>query len=184
MRYGELLEDIASVCQTLQEFIRMGISSLDKLTPDNYLAALHEFLYSERSYKWIANPLEGTGFYTAIDDVRLQLVPRETSPGSGTFKVYEYYETMHLQTMLKLDFYKALEAGHIIRKCENCGRYFCCRRGTTLSTAICLIQPIQSTPAPSWVIVSAGSKRMRKEVRWRRPFTVVIRGSTRIVPAA
>ena len=89
MRYGELLEDISSVCQTLQEFIRMGISSLDKLTPDNYLAALHEFLYSERSYKWIANPLEGTGFYTAIDDVRLQLVPRETSPGSGTFKVYE-----------------------------------------------------------------------------------------------
>ncbi len=129
MRYGELLEDISSVCQTLQEFIRMGISSLDKLTPDNYLAALHEFLYSERSYKWIANPLEGTGFYTAIDDVRLQLVPRETSPGSGTFKVYEYYETTHLQTMLKLDFYKALEAGHIIRKCENCGRYFLLQKG-------------------------------------------------------
>ena len=129
MRYGDLLEDISSVCQTLQAFIRMGISSLDKLSPDNYLAALHEFLYSERSYKWIANPLEGTGFYTAIDDVRLQLVPRETSPDSGTFKVYEYYEATRLQTMLKLDFYKALEAGHIIRKCENCGRYFLLQKG-------------------------------------------------------
>ncbi len=73
--------------------------------------------------------MEGTGFYTAIDDVRLQLVPRETSPGSGTFKVYEYYETTHLQTMLKLDFYKALEAGHIIRKCQNCGRYFLLQKG-------------------------------------------------------
>ena len=129
MRYGDLLEDISSVCQTLQAFIRMGIASLDKLSPDNYLAALHEFLYSERSYKWIANPLEGTGFYTAIDDVQLQLVPRETSPGSGTFKVYEYYEAMRLQTMLKLDFYKALEAGHIIRKCENCGQYFLLQKG-------------------------------------------------------
>ena len=121
MRYGDLLDDISSVCQTLQAFIRMGIASLDKLSPDNYLAALHEFLYSERSYKWIANPLEGRGFYTAIDDVRLQLVPRETSPGSGMFKVYEYYEATRLQTMLKLDFCKALEAGHIIRKCQNCG---------------------------------------------------------------
>ena len=129
MCYDDLLEDISSVCQTLQAFIRMGIASLDKLTPDNYLAALHEFLYSERSYKWIANPLEGTGFYTAIDDVRLQLVPRETSPDSGAFKVYEYYETMRLQTMLKLDFYKALEAGHIIRKCQNCGRYFLLQKG-------------------------------------------------------
>ena len=129
MCYDDLLEDISSVCQTLQAFIRMGIASLDKLTPDNYLAALHEFLYSERSYKWIANPLEGTGFYTAIDDVRLQLVPRETSPDSGAFKVYEYYEATRLQTMLKLDFYKALEAGHIIRKCQNCGRYFLLQKG-------------------------------------------------------
>lgn len=29
-----------------------------------------------------------------------------------------------LQTMMKLDFYKALEAGHLIRRCENGGRYF------------------------------------------------------------
>ena len=31
--------------------------------------------------------------------------------------------------MLKLDFYKALEAGHIIRKCQNCGRYFLLQKG-------------------------------------------------------
>ena len=30
MRYGDLPEDIASVCQALQAFIQMGISSLDK----------------------------------------------------------------------------------------------------------------------------------------------------------
>ena len=44
-------------------------------------------------------------------------------------KVYEYYETMHLQLMLKLDFYKALEAGYIIRKCENCERYSLLQKG-------------------------------------------------------
>ena len=129
MNYKRLLEDIASVCQTLRAFVRMGFSSLEKLTPNNYVASLHEFLFHERAHKWVANPVEGTGFYTYIDDVRIHLRPQETAPGSGTFKVYEYYAADRLQTMLKLDFYKALEAGHIIRKCENCGRYFLLQKG-------------------------------------------------------
>jgi hypothetical protein len=29
-----------------------------------------------------------------------------------------------LQAFLKVDFYKSLQAGYIIRKCEYCGRYF------------------------------------------------------------
>ena len=107
----------------------MGLSHLDRLTPDNYMAALHTFLFHERAHKWIANPVDGTGFYTRMDDVRLHLIPRETAPGSGAFKVYEYYEADRLQTMLKLDFYKGLEAGHLIRRCENCGRYFLLRKG-------------------------------------------------------
>ena len=127
--YRELLVDIMSVCQTLRAFVRMGLTPLEKLTPDNYVAALHEFLFHDRAHKWIANPVDGTGFYSRMDDVRLHLIPRETSPGSGTFKVYEYYEADRLQTMLKLDFYKGLEAGHLIRRCENCGRYFLLQKG-------------------------------------------------------
>lgn len=127
--YGTVLMDIASVCQTLRAFIRMGLSKLDHLTPDNYMAALHTFLFHERAHKWIANPVDGTGFYTRMDDVWLHLIPREISPGSGTFKIYEYYESDRLQTMLKLDFYKGLEAGHLIRRCENCGRFFLLRKG-------------------------------------------------------
>ena len=129
MTYGTVLMDIASVCQTLRAFIRMGLSKLDRLTPDHYVAALHTFLFHERAHKWIANPVDGTGCYTHMDDVRLHLIPRETVPGSGTFKVYEYYEADQLQTMLKLDFYKGLEAGHLIRRCENCGRYFLLQKG-------------------------------------------------------
>ena len=48
------------------------------------------------------------GNYTLFDDVRIHLVPRETAPESGQFRVFEYYETEHLQTLLKLDFYKGL----------------------------------------------------------------------------
>lgn len=127
--YGEILVDIMSVCQTLRAFVRMGLTPLEKLTPDNYVAALHTFLFHERAHKWIANPVDGTGFYTRMDDVRLHLIPRETAPDSGMFKVYEYYEADRLQTMLKLDFYKGLEAGHLIRRCENCGRFFLLQKG-------------------------------------------------------
>lgn len=129
MIYGTVLMDIASVCQTLRAFIRMGLSKLEKLTPDNYVAALHTFLFHERAHKWIANPVDGTGLYTRMDDVRLHLIPRETAPGSSAFKVYEYYEADRLQTLLKLDFYKGLEAGHLIRRCENCGRFFLLQKG-------------------------------------------------------
>lgn len=127
--YRELLVDIMSVCQTLRAFVRMGLTPLEKLTPDSYVAALNEFLFHERAHKWVANPVDGTGFYSRMDDVRLHLIPRETSPGSGIFKVYEYYVADRLQTMLKLDFYKGLEAGHLIRRCENCGRFFLLQKG-------------------------------------------------------
>ena len=127
--YRELLVDIMSVCQTLRAFVRMGLTPLEKLTPDNYVASLHEFLFHERAHKWVANPVDGSGFFTYMDDVRIHLRPQETAPGSGTFKVYEYYEADRLQTMLKLDFYKGLEAGHLIRRCENCGRYFLLQKG-------------------------------------------------------
>ena len=56
-------------------------------------------------------------------------MPRETAPDSGQFRIFEYYETEHLQTLLKLDFYKGLEAGHLIRKCELCGRLFLLQKG-------------------------------------------------------
>lgn len=76
MTYEAVLTDIASVCQTLRAFIRMGLSKLDKLTPDNYVAALHTFLFHERAHKWIANPVDGTGFYSRMDDIRLHLIHR------------------------------------------------------------------------------------------------------------
>ena len=127
--YAQVLEDVASVCQTLRAFIREALSTLEHLSPNQYIAALNGFLFPEFRHKWIANPIEGSGNYTLFDDVRIHLVPRETAPDSGQFRVFEYYETEHLQTLLKLDFYKGLEAGHLIRKCELCGRLFLLQKG-------------------------------------------------------
>ena len=38
--------------------------------------------------------------------------------GSDEYQIYEYYEAYNLQTLLKMDFYRALGAGYVIRRCE------------------------------------------------------------------
>ena len=44
--------------------------------------------------------------------------------GNNDFQILEQYRTGSLLLLLKIDFYKALEAGHLIRRCEYCGHFF------------------------------------------------------------
>lgn len=66
MNYAQVLEDVASVCQTLRAFIRESLSGLEHLSPNQYIAALNGFLFPKFRHKWIANPIEGTGNYTLL----------------------------------------------------------------------------------------------------------------------
>lgn len=128
--YGEVLSDIATFNDTIRRFMEIFLSRLEKSGPSAFVEALRDFLYDERSYKWIPGPLEQPGgFFTAADAVTLWCVPRETAPGSGVFKIYKCYEGYRLQTLLKMDFYGALEAGYTIRRCQYCQRFFLCKDG-------------------------------------------------------
>lgn len=125
--YRNALEDIASFNMTIHNFINLFLSKLYTLNPNNYVAALHDFLNHPKAEKWIANPFRGTGFYANADDVTMRFVPQEDA--DGEFQIYEYYEAKNLQTFLKMDFYRGLGAGHIIRRCQCCGRYFMLEKG-------------------------------------------------------
>lgn len=127
--YRSILDDLASFNQTIRFFIRHYLSALKKLNPENYAAALYDYLNDPRAaMKMIANPVEGTGFYSVADPVMLRFVPRPVDDGD-TYQIFEYYEATQLQTLLKMDFYKALSAGHVVRRCEYCGRYFLLTKG-------------------------------------------------------
>lgn len=123
-RYVMIVSDIASFNTTIQNFIRVVLSKLEKMNANQYVAALYDFFNYEQADKLIANPIRGSGYYFGVDTVQLRHVPRETSPGSDEFRIYEYYEVKLLQALLKMDFYKALEAGYTIRKCAYCERFF------------------------------------------------------------
>lgn len=128
--YHSILDDLASFNQTIRFFIRYYLSALKKLDPENYAAALYDYLNDHRAaMKMIANPIEGTGFYSVADPVMLRFVPRPVDGEEDTYQIFEYYEATQLQTLLKMDFYKALSAGHVIRRCEYCGRYFLLTKG-------------------------------------------------------
>ncbi len=117
-----ILDDIAAFNKTIHNFINYYLSGLEKLNPSNYAAALHDFIDDNDITSFIAGPDYGTGFYSCADEVTLRFIPQEDE--TGIFQIVEHYEATQLQTFLKMDFYRALGAGHIIRRCEYCKRYF------------------------------------------------------------
>lgn len=122
--YASIVGDIFSFNNTIHNFIGKFLSKLAKLSPSNYAAALYDFLNHPGADKLIATPWRGAEFYSSADAVILRFIPKAISPDSDDYQIYEYYEVTSLQTLLKLDFYKALEARHIIRRCEYCKRFF------------------------------------------------------------
>lgn len=123
-KYKQILHDIEAFNSTIRNFINLYLSKLKKLNSSNYAEALYNFYGNPFADKLIANSIRGNSEFFEYDNVVVRHIPRETEKGSGIFKIYEYYETKDLQALLKIDFFKALEAGFIIRKCEYCGRYF------------------------------------------------------------
>lgn len=122
--YMRVIQDIGWFHDTILNFINHFLSSLRTLNRDNYAAALNEFLYGDFADKMISNPVSNSGLYARSDKMLMEYIPRETFEGSGEYKIYTYYQANRLQALLKTDFYRALEAGYIIRKCEYCGRCF------------------------------------------------------------
>ena len=129
--YNGIIIDIYSFNVTINCFIVQWIRNLKKCTPDDYAAAYYDFVFSPLAYKYIVNPVYDDGFiYTNTEFVSsLNLVPRETFEGSGKYVIAEYYHTSILQSFLKIDYLKGLMAGHSIRKCEHCKRFFLVTNG-------------------------------------------------------
>lgn len=140
MDYHYIVSDIISFIKTIQNFISQHLQHLITLNPENYVATLYDFLHREDNYKVIANPLSGTGNFYDKEPVMISYLPKETEPGSGIYKIYEQYETSIFMALLKTDFFKALEVGHLIRRCEFCKKYFITTNG--YNTKYC------SNPAP------------------------------------
>lgn len=129
-RYREIVGDIYSFNQTMFHFIDKFVMRLLKLDAENYAAALYDFYTHPSLDKMMVNFFrDGFHSFTLFDEIEVRYVPREVPSLPGRYAVYEIYAVRHLQAFLKMDFMKAVMAGHIIRRCKNCKRFFLLTKG-------------------------------------------------------
>lgn len=114
---------------TIHNFINFLLSKLKRNSPEEYAAALYQFYNDERLVeKLIVNPTSlERPFYQKYDPCVVSYLPRELP--DGTFAIAQEHTTNSLQMLLKADFMTALNAGHNIRRCIVCKKYFLVRSG-------------------------------------------------------
>lgn len=128
-RYTLYLHDIRAFNETIQNFIRFGLSKLEHNSPEEYAKALYGFYNDDRiAEKLIVNPIRNNGdCYTTHDAYELSYVPRPLPDGSVA--ICQEHVTDSLQALMKADYMLALNSGHNIRRCIICGRYFLLKSG-------------------------------------------------------
>ena len=128
-RYTLYLHDIRAFNETIQNFIRFGLSKLEHNSPEEYAKALYGFYNDDRiAEKLIVNPIRNNGdCYTTHDAHELSYVPRPLPDGSVA--ICQEHVTDSLQALMKADYMLALNSGHNVRRCIICGRYFLLKSG-------------------------------------------------------
>ena len=129
VRYQRYIDDVIVFNPTIHNFINFLLSKLKRNSPEEYAAALYQFYNDERLVeKLIVNPTSlERPFYQKYDPCVVSYLPRELP--DGTFAIAQEHTTDSLQMLLKADFMTALNAGHNIRRCIVCKKYFLVRTG-------------------------------------------------------
>lgn len=128
--YKPMIDDIFNFNKTMYYFVNDFLSHLKKLDPENFAAAYYDFLTNPMAYKMTANPIMNEYMsYTSADFLEMNMIPKEITDGCGEYVIAEYYHVDRLQSFLKVDFLKGLMAGHHIRRCKHCGRFFLMTKG-------------------------------------------------------
>lgn len=117
------LDSILIFHNAISHFIKTFIMPLKNLTGDS-LSTAADVLNSELFRMYLPEHDE-PGLCPYYDGcIELDFETTTSSSGTYNLQVLEKYTTESLLMLLKVDFYKALEAGHLIRQCEYCGRFF------------------------------------------------------------
>ena len=158
-RYALYLHDIRAFNETIQNFIRFGLSKLEHNSPEEYAKALYGFYNDDRiAEKLIVNPIRNNGdCYTTHDAYELSYVPRPLPDGSVA--ICQEHVTDSLQALMKADYMLALNSGHNVRRCIICGRYFLLKSGVhaLYCEGVC-------PHAPGYTCRQFGSVEVQKEL--------------------
>ena len=153
----EALDSILIFRKAIGHLIQQSIMPMKKLTEGNIsnaAAVLNSELY--RMYIPKRDELDFCPYQDGLIELTFETVASGT--GSNDFQVIEQYTAGSLLTLLRIDFFKALSAGHLIRQCEYCGRFFLLTK--RLHTKYC------DNPAPNnskFTCAQMGYQKSRKK---------------------
>lgn len=156
LKYQQLVHDIYAFNNAMFNFIDMFVEYLDKMDKEHYAEALYNFATNGFMQERMGIPDYEERIFSVSDTLSVQYVPRKTPNGSHA--IYECFHVEKLQSFLKLDFYRALMAGHIVRRCKNCKLFFLSTNG--IRTKYC-DRPIPGKPHRN--CRNQGAKNIAKE---------------------
>jgi hypothetical protein len=153
----EVLDSILIFRKAIDHFIRTFITPMRELTAGNISNAAA--VLNSEFYRMYLPERDDLGFCPYRDGmVELKFETVASNSGTNKFQVLEKYATESLLMLLTVDFYKALGAGHLIRQCEYCGRFFLLTK--RLHTKYC------DNPAPDnpkYTCAQMGYQKSRKK---------------------
>lgn len=123
-QFKAILNDITMFRDVIGHFTALCIMPLRTLSSSNISAEVNRLtnnyisLYFPEEKRAVAYP------YHNNKPIVLDFESRVDDSTAGDMQIIEIYTVKDLLILLKIDFYKALEAGHLIRQCEYCGRFF------------------------------------------------------------
>lgn len=123
-QFKAILNDITMFRDVIGHFTALCIMPLQTLSSSNISAEVSKLtnnyfsLYFPEEKRAVAYP------YHNNKPIILDFESRVDDSTAGDIQIIEIYTIKDLLMLLKIDFYKALEAGHLIRQCEYCGRFF------------------------------------------------------------
>lgn len=157
---AEALDSILIFRKVIDHFIKSYIMPMRHLTAGNLFGA--SAVLNSQLYRMYLPKQDKPGFCPYEDGVvSLDFEAVENSYGADGFQILETYTTESLLMLLRIDFYKTLEAGHLIRQCEYCGRFFLLTR--RLHTKYC------DNPAPDNPKYTCAQMGYRKSRRKEQP---------------
>ncbi len=127
-QYRQIVHDIYAFNTAMFGFIDRFVEHLDKMDKDNYAEAFYKFSTDGYMKEHRGIPAHEERIFPVSDPLAVQYVPRPKPDGKG-YAICECYHVKKLQSFLKLDFYRALMTGHVIRRCKNCKKFFLLTKG-------------------------------------------------------
>lgn len=142
--YGKMLEDIRVFGTTIRYCWDSYISSDEKINSISCLQALAKYLSGTPFAAEGSNLSESIFDYykweTAVD---VEYTHPVGSTLSDPYRLYASYTTCSLLFLLKIDLYESLNAGHMIRRCGYCRKFFLLENG--YHAKYCSTPPDEST---------------------------------------